>query len=398
MLIGLFARRYLFSKKSHSVINLIAGVSIVSVAVPVAAMIVLLSVFNGFEQLVRSMNSCFDADLTILPTEGQTFQIEQLDTAALRRLPGVAALSLQLEDDAMLEYRGRQAIVKVRGTENSITQVLPLEQTLVAGDFAVSHGDIDRLVIGRGIASTLGMYALGETEAKLYAMRRSNFSTLLPMEAYTHRQADIVGVFGSDAEMDGKLVFTSLRFAQELFNHPHRATSIVVKSDGSTSLSSLRTLLHSVCGEAFDVKTRDELNASLYLIMQYEKWGVFLISFLVMFIASFSIVGAVIMLVLDKRPNFLTLRAMGADTPFIRRIFLGEGLLIGCLGAIIGTLLGVGLCLLQQHFGLIEIPADSFLVKSYPVQVQCTDVLSVELLFFFVVWIITYTTVQRTIK
>jgi lipoprotein-releasing system permease protein len=242
------------------------------------------------------------------------------------------------------------------------------------------------------------MYALGETGAKLYAMRRSNFSTLLPMEAYTHRQADIVGVFGSDAEMDGKLVFASLRFAQELFNHPHRATSIVVKSDGSTSLASLRAQLHSVCGETFEVKTRDELNASLYLIMQYEKWGVFLISFLVMLIASFSIVGAVIMLVLDKRPNFLTLRAMGADTPFIRHIFLGEGLLIGCLGAIIGTLLGVGLCLLQQHFGLIEIPADSFLVKSYPVQVQCTDVLSVELLFFFVVWVITYTTVQRTIK
>ena len=152
MLAGWFARRYFFSKKSHSVINLIAGVSVVSVAVPVAAMIVLLSVFNGFEQLVRSMNSHFDADLTLTPREGQTFGIESLDTAALRRLPGVEAVSLALEQSALMEYRGRQAMVTVRGVADGYDRVVPVAECITAGDYAVRLGDLDRLVVGRGVA------------------------------------------------------------------------------------------------------------------------------------------------------------------------------------------------------------------------------------------------------
>ena len=172
MLAGWFARRYFFSKKSHSVINLIAGVSVVSVAVPVAAMIVLLSVFNGFEQLVRSMNSHFDADLTLTPREGQTFGIESLDTAALRRLPGVEAVSLALEQSALMEYRGRQAMVTVRGVADGYDRVVPVAECITAGDYAVRLGDLDRLVVGRGVAYELGLRSLGESDGVLYALRR----------------------------------------------------------------------------------------------------------------------------------------------------------------------------------------------------------------------------------
>ena len=382
MLAGWFARRYFFSKKSHSVINLIAGVSVVSVAVPVAAMIVLLSVFNGFEQLVRSMNSHFDADLTLTPREGQTFGIESLDTAALRRLPGVEAVSLALEQSALMEYRGRQAMVTVRGVADGYDRVVPVAECITAGDYAVRLGDLDRLVVGRGVAYELGLRSLGESDGVLYALRRTGFSSLLPVEGYTRRQAEVAGVFAADAQTDGRYLFTSLRLAQELFSYPDRASAAVAEAAGG----------------AFEVRTRDELNASFYTIMQYEKWGIFLISLLVLVIASFSIVGTVVMLVLDKRPEFVALGAMGADTRFVRRIFFFEGGLIGALGAGAGVVLGVGLCLVQQHFGVIEIPADSFLVKSYPVLLRGGDVAAVVAAFAVVVGAMTAVTVRRAVR
>ena len=386
MLAGWFARRYFFSKKSHSVINLIAGVSVVSVAVPVAAMIVLLSVFNGFEQLVRSMNSHFDADLTLTPREGQTFGIESLDTAALRRLPGVEAVSLALEQSALMEYRGRQAMVTVRGVADGYDRVVPVAECITAGDYAVRLGDLDRLVVGRGVAYELGLRSLGESDGVLYALRRTGFSSLLPVEGYTRRQAEVAGVFAADAQTDGRYLFTSLRLAQELFSYPDRASAAVKRR------------VAEAAGGAFEVRTRDELNASFYTIMQYEKWGIFLISLLVLVIASFSIVGTVVMLVLDKRPEFVALGAMGADTRFVRRIFFFEGGLIGVLGAGAGVVLGVGLCLVQHYFGVIEIPADSFLVKSYPVLLRGGDVAAVVAAFAVVMGAMTAVTVRRAVR
>ena len=342
MLAGWFARRYFFSKKSHSVINLIAGVSVVSVAVPVAAMIVLLSVFNGFEQLVRSMNSHFDADLTLTPREGQTFGIESLDTAALRRLPGVEAVSLALEQSALMEYRGRQAMVTVRGVADGYDRVVPVAECITAGDYAVRLGDL-------GVAYELGLRSLGESDGVLYALRRTGFSSLLPVEGYTRRQAEVAGVFAADAQTDGRYLFTSLRLAQELFSYPDRASAAVVRVARGARPAEVKRRVAEAAGGAFEVRTRDELNASFYTIMQYEKWGIFLISLLVLVIASFSIVGTVVMLVLDKRPEFVALGAMGADTRFVRRIFFFEGGLIGVLGAGAGVVLGVGLCLVQHY-------------------------------------------------
>ena len=376
MLAGWFARRYFFSKKSHSVINLIAGVSVVSVAVPVAAMIVLLSVFNGFEQLVRSMNSHFDADLTLTPREGQTFGIESLDTAALRRLPGVT----------------------VRGVADGYDRVVPVAECITAGDYAVRLGDLDRLVVGRGVAYELGLRSLGESDGVLYALRRTGFSSLLPVEGYTRRQAEVAGVFAADAQSDGRYLFTSLRLAQELFSYPDRASAAVVRVARGARPAEVKRRVAEAAGGAFEVRTRDELNASFYTIMQYEKWGIFLISLLVLVIASFSIVGTVVMLVLDKRPEFVALGAMGADTRFVRRIFFFEGGLIGVLGAGAGVVLGVGLCLVQHYFGVIEIPADSFLVKSYPVLLRGGDVAAVVAAFAVVMGAMTAVTVRRAVR
>ena len=398
MLAGWFARRYFLSRKSHAVINVIAGVSVVSIAVPVAAMIILLSVFNGFEQLVRSMNSHFDADLTLTAREGGTFATASLDTAALRRVPGVAALSFALEQSALVEYRGRQAMAVVRGVDDAYAATVPVADCIAAGEYRVRLGDLDELVFGRGLAYELGIRSLGESDGILYALRRTGFSSLLPMEGYTRRRAGVAGIYAADAETDSRYVFTSLRLAQELFAYPDRVSMVAIRVADGARVSDVKRHVARTAGPDFDRRTRDELNASFYTIMQYEKWGIFLMSFMVLVIASFSIVGAVVMLVLDKRPAFVTLYAMGADTRFIRRIFYCEGALIGGLGAVAGIVLGVALCLLQQHFGLIEIPADTFLVKSYPVLLRGGDVAAVVLAFTAVIGTVTAITVRRAVR
>ena len=272
-----------------------------------------------------------------------------------------------------------------------------LKQRLQKGE-TVQLGDLDRLVVGRGVAYELGLRSLGESDGVLYALRRTGFSSLLPVEGYTRRQAEVAGVFAADAQTDGRYLFTSLRLAQELFSYPDRASAAVVRVARGARPEEVKRRVAEAAGGAFEVRTRDELNASFYTIMQYEKWGIFLISLLVLVIASFSIVGTVVMLVLDKRPEFVALGAMGTDTRFVRRIFFFEGGLIGVLGAGAGVVLGVGLCLVQHYFGVIEIPADSFLVKSYPVLLRGGDVAAVVAAFAVVVGAMTAVTVRRAVR
>ena len=398
MLPQLFARRYLFSSQSRSVVNLISGLSVAAVAMPVAAMIILLSVFNGFESLVKSMYSAFDADLTVSPRQGQTFAQRDLDTAALARIPGVGALSFTLEQSALLEHGGRQATATIRGVDDAYGAVFQLGDAVSAGEWRVRLGDLERLVVGQSMAWMLGIRSLADADVTLYAVRRGSFSSLLPLENYTRRTEPVGGVYTLDLETERTYVLASLRLAQELFGYPGRASALVVRLAPGADAAAVRKAVAEAAGDGFRVRTRDELRASFYRIMTYEKWGIFLISLLVLVIASFSIVGTVVMLVLDKRPEFVALGAMGADTRFVRRIFFFEGGLIGVLGAGAGVVLGVGLCLVQHYFGVIEIPADSFLVKSYPVLLRGGDVAAVVAAFAVVVGAMTAVTVRRAVR
>ena len=202
MLPQLFARRYLFSSQSRSVVNLIAGLSVAAVAMPVAAMIILLSVFNGFESLVKSMYSAFDADLTVTPRQGQTFAQGEIDSAALRRIPGVGALSFTLEQSALLEHGGRQATATVRGVDDAYAEVFALGDAVSAGEWRVRLGDLERLVIGQSMAWMLGIRSLADADVTLYAVRRGSFSSLLPLENYTRRTEPVGGVYTLDLDTE----------------------------------------------------------------------------------------------------------------------------------------------------------------------------------------------------
>ena len=398
MLSRFIARRYLFSPHSRSVVNLISGLSVAAVAVPVAAMVILLSVFNGFETLVKSMYSAFDADLTLTPRRGQTFAQSEIDTAALRRIPGVASFSWTLEQSALLEHGGRQATATVRGVDDSYGEVFDLGDAVTTGEWRVRLGDLERLVIGQSMAWMLGIRTLADADVTLYAVRRGSFSTLLPMDNYTRRTEPVGGVYVLDLDTERTYVLTSLRLAQALVAAAGRASGLVFRLTPDADVERTREAVSEAAGDSFRVRTRDELRASFYRIMTYEKWGIFFIALLVLVIASFSVVGALSKLIVEKRRDIATLRALGADTLLRRRIFRTEGLLICGLGAVIGLLLGVALSLVQQYFGVIEIPAETFLTKSYPVELRLSDLFAVAVTFSLVSLLLADVTVRSMIK
>ncbi|WP_297605861.1 ABC transporter permease [uncultured Alistipes sp.] len=397
MLPLLFSRRYLFSKKSHSVINIISGVSVFAVAMPVAAMIILLSVFNGFEELVKQMASTFDADLTVTPREGERFPAERIDTAALARIDGLGGWSYTVEQNVLLEYRGHQAAATLRGADDRYPEVMPILGAISAGDYQVRLGDYDRAVLGQALAYTLGVRSLVGEPLKIYALRRNGFSTLIPLEGYSRREVDMAGVFQLDSEAEQQYLITSLRLARELFDFGEEATALLLRVDDPDRIEAVKREVEQAVGREFEVRTRYELRRTFYDIMIYEKWGIFFISLLVLVIASFSMVGALSMLIIEKRKDVRTLRALGADTRLIRRIFIGEGVLIGSIGAAIGTVTGVTVTLVQQLFGIVEIPVESLVTRSYPVLFQVNDLLAVLGAFALVVAAVTGLTVYNMI-
>lgn len=394
----LFARRYLFSAKSHSVINVISAVSVVAVGVPVAAMIILMSVFNGFAGLVDGMQSAFDADLEVRPREGKTFMTDALPTDSIRSIEGVRGVSFALEQSALAEYGGRQVVITVRGVDDNYTDVLPMTDYVQTGEFELRLGEIEQACVGSSVAYRLGVRTFLDTPLNLYSPRRGEISTLLPIDPYTHRRTWPSGVFMISGDVDDGYILTTIELAQSLFDYDGRASQLLVDVRDEASLERTRDAVQGAVGDDFKVVTRLEQQAALYRIMKYEKWGIFFISLLVLIIASFSIVGSLAMLIIDKRDNITTLRAIGARTEFVRSIFTGQGALIGLLGAAIGLVLGVGICWAQQHFGLIEMPGTTFVVRYYPVEMKLTDILLIIAAMAIVTMAITQLTVRTMIR
>ena len=392
-----FARRYLFSKKSHSVINLISGVSLFAIAMPVAAMVILLSVFNGFEGLIHSMTSAFDADLTITPRRGVTIPTEGVDTAALRRIEGVETLSWVVEQEALAKYGNRQQLVTVRGVEEHYTDLFPIREAITVGEYRLQQGDRACVVMGQGMTYMLGIRSLVTAPLELYALRRTSFSTLLPTEGYRRQELPITGLFLLDAESESRYLLTSITLARRLFEREGVATSLLIRLQSTADPERVKRAVEEQLGEEFRVRTRYELRPSFYDMMTYEKWGILFISLLVLVIASFSVIGALTMLIIEKRREQQTLRSLGADTRFLRRIFVGEGFLLALLGGGGGLLLGVGVTLLQQHLGLIRLPVETFIMEAYPVELRVGDLLRIVLLFTAVLSTIILLTVHTLI-
>lgn len=391
------AGRYLRSRKSHSVINIISGVSVAAMATPVAAMVILLSVFNGLEGMVRTLYRAVDADIAIRAAEGTVFDVAAVDTAAIRAAEGVETLSLVLEQGAMAEVGDRRTIVRLRGVERTYEDVVPVAQTIYGGTFAVSVDDSRSVVLGHRTAQELGMsrQAAGDM-VTLYAINRTRFSSLLPVGGYTRRTLPVAGFYSIDDE-NGDVAYVSLDVAQDMFNYEGRASAVAVKLAVGADADAVAERLQRIAGEGMEVLTRERSN-SIYRLMALEKWGVFAVALIVLVVASLTVVGTIVMIMIDKRDDAATLRMMGASRATVRDIFVGEGHLLAVVSLVLGVAAGVGLTLLQQTVGLVRLQTATLMVDIYPVELHAADVLLTAAAYIVVAHVVTRLTVGAMLK
>ena len=392
-----FARRYLFSKKSHSVINIVSGVSAFSVAIPVMAMVILLSVFNGFEGLIKSMYRSFDPDIRITPVRGKVFPIDSLPRERFLAIDGVRDAAYALEDNAVFEYRDRQAFGTMCGVDSLYRPVVPLDSLRTEGVFQLQFGDFPEAYVGQGMAYALGIRVNLNSPISVYVPRRGRVSPLLPYSFYKKQNIFPSGVFALEAEVDGKYVIVPLHFAQELLDYPGQASSVAIRLEADASPQRVQQQIGQWLGDDYKIQSRYQQKESFYRIMMYEKWGIYFIILLVLVIASFSLIGSLVMLIIEKRKDSQTLVTMGADTKLLRKIFVAEGMLIYLIGAGGGLLLGVALALAQQHFGFLKLSGETFLIDAYPVEVHPSDLAWVIVTFVSVSYLISVLTVRAMI-
>lgn len=400
MIVPLFARKYLFSRNSRSVVNIVAGVSLVAVAVPVAAMIVLLSVFNGFESVIGRMRSACDADLTVMPARGAVFAVAQIEKERVRAAAAeVEALSYTLEQGVLMSYEGHRTAARLRGADEDYSLAVPVAGHMVSGEFELQRGeDMDFIVPGLGLARRMGVRTFITDDVTLYALNRRSFSPLLPVEGVSSQRLPVSAVFAIDADTDEGLAYTSLRAAQRLLELEGKASALNIKLRSGSDAQSVARRVAAVAGDDFRVLTREELNASVYRLVHYEKWGVFIIAVLVLVVASLSIVGVLAMLVIEKRRDIETLRTLGADRRLIRAVFVAEGVVICSLGGVAGVAAGVAAVLAQQYFSIITIPAQTLLIEAYPVELHWSDVALTAAAFALTAWVLSQITVRSMLK
>lgn len=389
-----FARRYMFSPKSHSVINIIALVSLLAVAIPTAAMIILMAMFDGLTSTITEHNRAVDADIEIVPARGTTFDSNAIDFERICSTEGVAATTRYLEQSVMASANGHRVTVSLRGIDSTYCDVIPIDKHLVLGDMnRIKAGDV---ILSGMVASELSVYSMGAT-IELYALNRKQISTLLPTSGISRSTTHLGGEFITTTENDATMALGELSRVQELLNYDDRLSCVAIKCANTNEAEATKQRIQRVVGEEFEVLTRDDKNAATNAILRIEKFAIMLIGILIATVAAFSIVGTVLMLITEKSRDIATLRAMGANRRLVQRIFVGEGMLLTTTGCLLGTLLGVGFALGQHHYGWIKIPGN-MIMESYPVDINPWDTIVVNAIMIAIGFIISTLTVRTKLR
>ena len=376
------ARRYLFSKKSHNAINIISGISVCGVALATLALVCTLSVFNGFHDLISGFFTHFDPDLKVEAVKGKTFSLDSATLACLRDLPEVEVVSLTLEDNAMAKYKGQQTMVTIKGVDDDFQSLTDIEEILYGNpEFKLYDAVADYGVLGIQLMHTLGTGFDPYDPVEVYAPRRGvkvNLSN--PMASFRRQPLYLAGnvLNINDARYASSYIVTSLDYARRLFDYDTEVSAVEIRLSAKANTAKVKQSIAAILGDDYTVKNRYEQQAATFKVVEIEKFVTYLFLCFILMVACFNIISSVSMLILDKQANADTLRSLGATDSFVARIFIYEGNLIALLGAVVGLVLGVVLCLLQQEFGLIGLGGDGqFVVDSYPVRVKFTDLLLV---------------------
>jgi len=375
------AKRYLFAKKSRNAINIISGISVVGVAVGTMALIIILSVFNGFDDLIKSLYSSFDPDIKITPSIGKTFIPSGSEFETLRSHPGVLVLSEVLEENALLRYGDRQYIATVKGVDDNFINVTGVDTMIVDGSYKLTNGGEISAVVGQGIAYYLGIGLNFLNPVNIYVIRRSARVSMNPEQAIRRKFIFPSGIFSIEQEHNSKYILVPIVFARDLLEFEEEVSSLELKLNPEFDPEQVLSDLRSILGDEYVVKDRNEQNELFYRIMKSEKWAIVFILTFILIVASFNIIGSLTMLILDKKEDIRTLRNLGASQKLMKRIFLMEGWLISILGALIGLIIGSLIAFLQAEFGFVKLHGSgSFIIDAYPVVFIAGDILKVFLI------------------
>ncbi|MDY3267920.1 MAG: FtsX-like permease family protein [Phocaeicola sp.] len=389
------AKRYLFSKKSHNAINVISGISVCGVALATMAMVCTLSVFNGFQDMVATFFTAFDPQLKIVASTGKVFNGQDERIIKIKNLPDIEVVSESLEDNAMVQYKERQAMTVVKGVEDNFSQLTPIDSILFGrGDLVLHDEVVDYAISGIQLLSTLGTGVKFLDPLEIYAPKRgAKINMANPSASFISGDLFSSGLTFSvnQEKYDATYIITSIDFARKMFQYTTEVSAVNLKLKPDADESKVKSEILKILGDDFKVLNRYEQQADTFRIMEIEKLISYLFLTFILMIACFNVIGSLSMLIIDKKNDVVTLRNLGANDNQIVRIFLFEGRMISFIGAIAGVIIGLALCFAQQEFGLISLgDSGSFIVDSYPVSVHIWDVIlvfaTVLIVGFLSVW------------
>lgn len=372
------AKRYLFAKKSRNAINVISAISVAGVAVGTMALITILSVFNGLEEMVKSIFSTSDPEIRITPVRGKVFTPDTLMLTRLASVDGVEVFAETVEENALLRYDEQQYIATIKGVSLNYNEVTDLDTAMWDGEFTLrAENGRPYAVAGLGVANYLGMRLNFVSPLAIYIPDRKARLSASPENEFTRRYIFLSGIFAVEQEFDSKYLFLPIDFARELLDYTDEVSSIEVRMKPAADQNKTQEAIMELMGDDFLVQNRYEQQEMFYRVMKAERLAIFVILTFILIIASFNIIGSLTMLIIEKERDISILKSLGADNRLIRRIFIYEGWMISLIGTVIGLLTGFLLCAAQQHFGIVKLAGDSLLIDAYPVKMHLADFFTV---------------------
>ena len=398
------ARRYLFSKKSTHVINVISSISVIGVAVATMALVIVLSVFNGFHDLVASLFTSFDPQLKVVPVEGKTAPSDDPILTQIRLLPEVDVATETVEDQALAIYQGKQAMIKIKGVEDNFSELSHITDILYGdGTYSLHAANLEYGILGIRLAQTMGIGAQWDGYLKIYAPKKEGQLDLSnPGEGFVADSLNSPGVLFSvrQSKYDKNYIVTSIAFARNLFGQQGMLSDLEIRLKEGSDLNAVKAEMQKIAGTKYKVLDRFEQQEDTFKIMSIEKLMAYIFLTFILVVACFNIIGSLSMLIIDKKNDVVTLRNLGANDKQITRVFLFEGRMIAVIGAVIGIGLGLLLCLLQQQYGFVRLGESegSFIVDAYPVSVHYTDVAIIFVTVIAVGWLAVWYPVRALSK
>jgi lipoprotein-releasing system permease protein len=385
------AKRYFFSKKKKNFISIISNISMVGVAVGTMALVVALSVFNGLEDMLRSLYGAFDPEIKVAPAVGKTFEVDSLMLMNLASIEGVELITEVIEDNALAKYKESLMVVKVKGVSENFVQHHRMDSAIISGRMVLHEEDENYAVMGVGVKFTLGVSVDNQFfPLQLWYPRRQQRVSLNPQNAFNRRNILPGGIFTIEKTKDDQYVFVPLSFAQELMNYEQQRTALEIKTLPGHRVQRVQQAIKEQLGDGFLVQNSDEQHESLLRAIRIERLFIFITFAFIICVASFNIFFSLSMLAIEKKRDVAILFSIGASSSIIKKIFIIEGAIIAFAGAFVGLTLGFIICFAQQQYGIVSMGMDSALIDAYPVKMELMDFVFSALLIVVITLIATY--------